>query len=427
MNKVKLSEISTVELSSIDKKIAQNEIPVKLCNFTDVYYNWAITEDIISSCMKGSVKETELNKFTLKKGQVAITKDSETRDDIGMPCYISDSFDNAVLGYHCALITPNNNKLNGKYLNALLNTEYARKCFENQASGSGQRYTLSKEAIESIQIPLPSLDEQKRIGSFFSNIDKKIQNNKRQIEILESIAKTIYDYWFVQFDFPNEEGKPYKSSGGKLVWNEALKREIPEGWSVNSLSDYIEIIRGVSYSPLDELSSSSNKTVNLLKSNNIENGRINFESSIILPKEKANSDQWLTKGSVFITMSSGSKLHMGKTAIVYRNLPYVFGTFCSKVEIKYNFKALISSYFISDEFRTYIENVCAGTSINNIKNQYLLDIKIPFPPQPILRKYEVIFEELSQKIASAEKEKIEEDSLRKFLLPLIMNGQVTMQ
>lgn len=427
MNKVKLSEVATVELSSIDKKIDQNEIPVKLCNFTDVYYNWAITEDIISSCMNGSVKETELNKFILKKGQVAITKDSETRDDIGMPCYISNSFDNAVLGYHCALITPDNKKLNGKYLNALLNTEYARKSFENQASGSGQRYTLSKEAIESIQIPLPSLDEQKRIGSFFSNIDKKIQNNKSQIEILESIAKTIYDYWFVQFDFPNEDGKPYKSSGGKMVWNEALKREIPEGWSVNSLSDYIKIIRGVSYSPLEELSSSRNKTINLLKSNNIENGRINFEAPIILPKEKANSDQWLTKGSVFITMSSGSKLHMGKTAIVYRNLPYVFGAFCSKIEINSNFKALISSYFISDEFRTYIENVCAGTSINNIKNQYLLDIKIPFPPQPILRKYEVIFEELSQKIASAEKEKIEEDSLRKFLLPLLMNGQVTLQ
>lgn len=231
MNKVKLSEVATVELSSIDKKIDHNEIPVKLCNFTDVYYNWAITEDIISSCMNGSVKEKELNKFILKKGQVAITKDSETRDDIGMPCYISDYFDNAVLGYHCALITPDNNKLNGKYLNALLNTEYARKCFENQASGSGQRYTLSKEAIESIQIPLPSLDDQKRIGTFFSNIDKKIQNNKKQIETLESIAKTIYDYWFVQFDFPNEDGKPYKSSGGKMVWNEELKREIPEGWN----------------------------------------------------------------------------------------------------------------------------------------------------------------------------------------------------
>lgn len=95
-----------------------------------------------------------------------------------MPCYISDSFDNVVLGYHCALITPDNKKLNGKYLNALLNTEYARKCFENQASGSGQRYTLSKEAIESIQIPLPSLDEQKRIGAFFQILIKKYKTIK---------------------------------------------------------------------------------------------------------------------------------------------------------------------------------------------------------------------------------------------------------
>ena len=253
MNKVLLSEVANVELSSIDKKIKPDEKSVKLCNFTDVYYNWAITKDNLELCMNGSVKNSEYQKLSLKKGQVAITKDSETRDDIGMPCYISDDFENAVLGYHCALITPNSDKLNGKYLNALLNTTYARKCFANNAGGSGQRFTLSKEAIENIKIPLPALDVQKKIGSFFSDIDKKIQNNNKQIQTLESLAKTIYDYWFVQFDFPNEDGKPYKSSGGKMVWDNYIKREIPEGWDVKKIKEIeSNIITGKTPSTKDE-------------------------------------------------------------------------------------------------------------------------------------------------------------------------------
>ena len=178
MNKIRLSEVATVELSSIDKKIEASEIPVKLCNFTDVYYNWSITKNVVDACMDGSVNDTEYSKFSLKKGQVAITKDSETRDDIGMSTYISEDFDNAVLAYHCALITPKQGKVNGKYLNALFNDSYGRRYFANQASGSGQRYTLSKEAIESIEIPLPSIEKQNAIGSFFSNIDKKIELNK---------------------------------------------------------------------------------------------------------------------------------------------------------------------------------------------------------------------------------------------------------
>ena len=179
MNKVKLSEVANVELSSIDKKIVQGERPVKLCNFTDVYYNWAITKSIVDKCMEGSVNESEFSKFALKKGQVAITKDSETRSDIGMSTYISEDFDDVVLAYHCALITPKEGKVNGKYLNALLNDSYGRKYFANQASGSGQRYTLSKEAIESIKLPLPSMEKQNAIGSFFSNIDRKIELNNR--------------------------------------------------------------------------------------------------------------------------------------------------------------------------------------------------------------------------------------------------------
>ena len=222
----KLSDVAKVEISSVDKKAKDGETPVRLCNFTDVYHNWAITSDMACSFMEASANSKEIEKFTIKKGQVAFTKDSETRDDIGIPTYIADDFEDVILGYHCALITPDETKLCGKYLNAFMHSAYIQKYFELNA------------------ILLPPLEEQERIGEIFSAIDKKISINHAINQNLEALAKQLYDYWFVQFDFPNEEGKPYKSSGGKMVWNEKLKREIPEGWDACKIKDYLRIFTG---------------------------------------------------------------------------------------------------------------------------------------------------------------------------------------
>ncbi len=178
LKRYKLSEVAKVEISSVDKKMKENETPVRLCNFTDVYHNWAITSEMAASFMEASANSSEIEKFTIKKGQVAFTKDSETRDDIGIPTYIADDFDNVLLGYHCALITPDESKLSGKYLNAFMHSSYIQKYFENSASGSGQRYTLSFESLESMPLLLPSLEEQKRIGEIFSSLDKKIFLNR---------------------------------------------------------------------------------------------------------------------------------------------------------------------------------------------------------------------------------------------------------
>ena len=244
MEKYKLGNIATVEISGVDKKMKDGEKEIHLCNFVDVYYNWAITTAQYDSFMLATARPNEISKFQLKKGQVALTKDSETRDDIGIPTYIGNDFDDVILGYHCALITPNKNVLDGRYLNALLHTDYAKKYFACNASGSGQRYALSAEALNSFPVPVIPLQEQKRIGEIFSALDKKIELNHAINQNLEAMAKQLYDYWFVQFDFPNEEGKPYKSSGGKMVWNEMLKREIPENWHSDNICLIADILSG---------------------------------------------------------------------------------------------------------------------------------------------------------------------------------------
>ena len=231
LKKYKLADIAKIEISGVDKKTIEGETPVRLCNFVDVYYNWAITKEKAKSFMVASAKQTEIDKCSIGKGMVAITKDSETRDDIGVATYIADDFEYVLLGYHCALITPNPAIVDGKYLNAFMHTRYIQKYFENNASGSGQRYTLSNDTIGNIPVLIPSIEEQHTIGKVLADIDRKIELNKLINDNLEAMAKQLYDYWFVQFDFPNEEGKPYKSSGGAMVWNEKLKRDIPQGWS----------------------------------------------------------------------------------------------------------------------------------------------------------------------------------------------------
>ena len=254
LKKYKLADIAKIEISGVDKKTIEGETPVRLCNFVDVYYNWAVTKEKAKSFMAASAKQTEIDKCSIGKGMVAITKDSETRDDIGVATYIADDFENVVLGYHCALIIPNSAIVNGKYLNAFMHTRYIQKYFENNASGSGQRYTLSNDTIGNIPVLLPSIEEQHIIGNVLAGIDRKIELNKQINDNLEAMAKQLYDYWFVQFDFPNKEGKPYKSSGGAMVYNEKLKREIPKGWHCGTLLDIAEYTNGLAcqkYRPID--------------------------------------------------------------------------------------------------------------------------------------------------------------------------------
>ena len=189
--KYRLSDVARVDISSVDKKKKEGESLVRLCNFTDVYHNWAITAGIANNFMEASANASEIEKFTIKKGQVAFTKDSETRDDIGISTYIADNFEGVLLGYHCALITPDKNKLSGKYLNAFMHSAYIQKYFENSASGSGQRYTLSLETLENMPLLLPSLEEQQVIGDLFSSIDRKISFNRSINRDLPSLDRSL--------------------------------------------------------------------------------------------------------------------------------------------------------------------------------------------------------------------------------------------
>lgn len=309
---------------------------------------------------------------------------------------------------------------NLKYIYYLLNSLDLR----GFVTGSAQP-KLNQENLSNVYLNIPGKVTQNKVSIILSTLDSKIANNNKIAQHLESMTKTIYDYWFLQFEFPNEEGKPYKSSGGKMVWNEELQQEIPDGWSIGNMGGFIDVIRGVSYAPKDALEKPSQNSIPLLKSNNIQDNAINLDSLIYLDKSKIKENQYLDKGSVFITMSSGSKAHMGKTAIIYKGLRYTYGAFCAKIVINDNYSSMISMFFTSSYFRKYIERVTSGTSINNISIGQLQAIKIPVPPIELSQQFTKIVEPIYDKLGNIFEQNQKLQSLRDFLIPLLMNGQVT--
>lgn len=137
-----------------------------------------------------------------------------------------------------AVIAEPNNKANARFL-----AYYLGLLPLIRLQGQSAQPGLAVSNLRKLKLDLPEMAVQERVAKFLSALDSKIEHNKRMIERLEKQAQLLYDYWFLQFDFPDENGRPYRSSGGKMVWNETLKREIPAGWKVKKLSNLIETLK----------------------------------------------------------------------------------------------------------------------------------------------------------------------------------------
>ena len=420
LKKYKLADIANIEISGVDKKTIEGETPVRLCNFVDVYYNWAITKEKAKSFMLASAKQTEIDKCSIGKGMVAITKDSETRDDIGIATYIANDFEDVLLGYHCALITPNPAIVDGKYLNAFMHTRYIQKYFENNASGSGQRYTLSNDTIGNIPVLLPSIEVQHTIGKVLSDIDRKIELNKQINDNLEAMAKQLYDYWFVQFDFPNEEGKPYKASGGAMVWNEKLKREIPTSFDVKSLSEIIEVKDGTHDSPKPQ-----DNGYFLLTSKHLTEKGLDYASAYKISKEDYESINKRSKVDTNDILFSMIGTIGNSYFVEERNINFAIKNMALfKTSAKRWFSEYLYLYLSSCDYKHYEGNSLSGSIQKFVSLRTLRDMPILYH-EDIIKVFAKEVRNIITMMVNLRKENIELTKQRDELLPLLMNGQAT--
>ena len=303
--------------------------------------------------------------------------------------------------------------------------EYIKKEIQKSASGSIQD-NINIDYLSKMRIKVPEKEYQDKIVDLLSSIDKKILLNNQINQELETMAKTLYDYWFVQFDFPDQNGKPYKSSGGKMVYNPELKREIPEGWGVEKLGELIELERGVTYAKSDIVEKTTNDAIGVLRATNITGNVMDLNDLVYLTKDKINNKQIIKQNETLIVMSSGSKEHLGKNAINYYEEVIGFGAFCSKIVPK-KYSTYINTFLQSSEFKGYLLKQSMGTNINNLTNSDILDCRIILPNEEILDKFENMVEKNIRLISNNYIQNKELTQLRDWLLPMLMNGQVKVE
>ena len=308
------------------------------------------------------------------------------------------------------VIKPKKELLNPYYLEAYMNT-IGYKHIEKQQVGCIQKHFNLKDAIE-LEIFLPDIDTQNKIGEFVCNINDKIELNNKTAAELEAMAKTIYDYWFLQFEFPNEEGKPYKSSGGKMVWNEELKREIPEGWEVGNLYDIADFINGLAcqkYRP------ETNDKLPVIKITEMHEGiteNTEWVRSDIPEKNIINDGDILFSWSATLETMIWTGGKAGLNQHIFKVIP-------KKYPLNYVYMQL-AAYIIN--FVKMAE--ARKTTMGHITTDHLKQSKIVLPEKGIAEKFAKALESNFEKRKSLAIENRELISLRDFLLPLLMNGQV---
>ena len=191
----------------------------------------------------GEVNPTDIasEEDFLEKNDIIFVRSNGNKKLVGRSLFINKNIKALYSGF-CIRARIHSPKIHPEYVAYYTRTKRFKKSI---SSSSGTNINnLNQGILGNVKIPLIPLEKQKAISNVLSKIDKKIDLNNKINAELESIAKLIYDYWFVQFDFPDSNGRPYKNSGGKMVWNEELKREIPEGWEVHRLSKYLNIGSG---------------------------------------------------------------------------------------------------------------------------------------------------------------------------------------
>ncbi|ABP89662.1 TPA: restriction endonuclease subunit S [Streptococcus suis] len=299
--------------------------------------------------------------------------------------------------------------------------ELIKKEIQKTSSGSIQD-NINIDYLTKLKLKVPNKDYQDRIVNLLSTIDKKILINNQINEELEAMAKTLYDYWFVQFDFPDENGKPYKSSGGKMVYNDQLKREIPEGWGVKQLGEICEFRNGINYEK-SETGDTLSKIVNVRNISNSSTFVTTHDlDSITLDRRRIES-YLVTDRTILITRSGIP----GATRIV-SDIPVntIYSGFIIGATVA-NLNLFYYVFYHLKNIEMLMSNQSAGTIMKNISQTTLSEIRIVIPNKEIQKVFSNEVRSLLDVIENNLKQNQELTQLRDWLLPMLMNGQVKVE
>ena len=317
------------------------------------------------------------------------------------------------LGQRLVLLKIDKSKCLPKYLLYTLMSEYVQLQIRRINQTGSIVSNLNISSLRELKIPLHSFEEQEKITNILSAIDDKISLNSQINQELEAMAKTLYDYWFVQFDFPDQNGKPYKSSGGKLVYNQDLKREIPEGWGVEKLGDIANITmgqspKGTSYNEVGEGmlffqgSTDFGWRFPVVRQYTTEPSRIAEEDDILLS----------------VRAPVGTLNIADTRCCIGRGLAAI------------NSKVGVNSYIfnVMQDFKKLFDmRNSVGTTFGSITKDDLYSLQLVYPPNELLMKFDQSVKSFDREIKNRSRQNQGLTQLRDWILPMLMNGQVKVE
>lgn len=354
------------------------------------------------------------------KGDLIVAMTEQAEGLLGSCAFVPE--DNLYLhNQRLGLITTDEKQLDRSFVYYLFQITSVREQIRLTSSGSKVKHT-SPERIYAVTAPLPKVNEQKKIVAVLSVLDAKIECNNRINAELEAMAKALYDYWFVQFDFPDANGKPYKSSGGKMVYNSTLKREIPAGWKDGTLDDLGQIVGG--------------STPSTKKTGNFTTNGTPWITPNDLSDNQAN--KFITRGAQDVSgegiKDASLKKYPAGTVLLSSRAPIGYMAI-ARVELTTNqgFKSFIPTNGYSTPFIYYtvknsmkvITQYASGSTFKEVSGMVLKTVKVCLPKLGVVDRFTSAVEPILNRQDVLEQENQQLTQLRDWLLPMLMNGQVT--
>ncbi len=372
--------------------------------FTDVFNNYFVPQTL-DNLVNSS--EMERVKCSIKRGDVFLTRTSEKLDELGRSCVALKDYPNATFNGFTKRLRPIGNvEILPEYAGYYFRSLKFRNAVTSMSSMT-TRASLNNDMISLLTITVPTLEEQENIANILSCLDEKIELNNEMNKTLEEMAQCIFKRWFVDFEFPNENGEPYKSSGGEMVDSELGM--IPNGWEVVNYINTSDIQYGFAF---------KSKLFNDKEGKPII--RIRDISNSYTPTyttEEYNDLYIVTKNDILVGMDGEFKAHIwgGKDSLLNQRV--------LRIRPKDN-NSIAYSYFSIKEPLRYLENSKVGTTVIHLGKKDIDNIKIVYPPNNLISKYRDIADNLINKICENKVEIMELLELRDSLLPKLMSGEI---
>lgn len=419
MRTVKLREISELKTGPFGTQFSANEYILEgtpVINVKNIGYG-----DIITTGLDYVGIDTleRLADHKLREGDIVFGR----KGSVDRHCLITKGQDGWMQGSDCIRVRFTDSFVLPDFVSYYLLTDAVKAKINNSAVGSTMA-SLNTDILGDIEINLPSHEEQSKIAATLSAIDRKIRNNNCINDYLEEMAKALYDYWFVQFDFPNENGKPYKSSGGKMV--NANGHIIPEGWTFCKVQDIISnICTGLN--PRDNFKLGTGDIKYITVKNLTTNGTLDFTGCDTIDESAraiVHNRSDIQIGDILFA----SIAPLGRCYLI-QSEPTDWDINESVFSIRANTDIVTPSflylYFMSDAFIKQATSSSTGSIFKGIRINTLLETELCVPPLSVILKFE---ERLASTfpLKSKNYEEIQRlSNLRDWLLPMLMNGQAT--